>query len=78
MPLENWEEEGLAKIPNLDISQWRFLLTTERHKDSTKVKNDLLEAIKSESKMIAYLSLTLLYCSATQVRRLPKFVTCIF
>ena len=51
MPLENWEEEGLAKIPNLDIAQWRFLLTTENHKGSVKVKDDLLGAIKAESEL---------------------------
>ena len=26
MPVENMEEEGLAKIPDLQIAQWRFEL----------------------------------------------------
>ena len=50
MPLENLEEEGLEKNPDLQLAQWRYLLTTEKHKNDRKIKNDLLDAIKEESK----------------------------
>ena len=50
MPLENLEDEGLEKNPDLQLAQWRFLLTTEKHKNDRKIKNDLLDAIKEESK----------------------------
>ena len=29
MPLENLDEEGLPRNPDLQIAQWRFLLTVE-------------------------------------------------
>lgn len=29
MPLEGLEEEGLPKIPDLQLVQWKFLLTVE-------------------------------------------------
>ena len=50
MPLESFEEEGLAKIPNLELAQMKFLLKTEKFKDDPKIKRDLLEAIKADSK----------------------------
>ena len=36
MPVENLEEEGLAKNPNLELAQWKFLLSTdgEKNKDT--------------------------------------------
>jgi len=47
MPTENFEEEGLAKNPNLELAQWRFKLSNPEHSNDTKMKNDLLEAIKT-------------------------------
>ena len=50
MPLENFEEEGLAKIPNLELAQMKFLLTTDRFRDDPKIKYNLLQGIKADSK----------------------------
>lgn len=49
MPLENLEEEGLPKNPNLRIAQLKFLLT---HRQDAKVKSELMEAIKLNSEFI--------------------------
>lgn len=49
MPLENLEEEGLPKNPNLRIAQLKFLLT---HRQDAKVKSELMDAIKLNSEFI--------------------------
>jgi len=46
MPLENFEEEGLAKNPNLELAQWKFMLLTEQCKNDSDIKDKLLVAIK--------------------------------
>ena len=46
MPIENLEEEGLPKNPNLQLAQWKFLLTTERYKDDKEIKQKLLDFVK--------------------------------
>jgi 26S proteasome regulatory subunit N7 len=45
MPVENLEEESLAKNPNLELSQWKFMLTTEQFKDNIAIRDNLLAAI---------------------------------
>jgi len=50
MPLENLEDEGLEKNPDLQLAQWKFLLTTDKYKNDRKIKNDLLDAVKEDSK----------------------------
>lgn len=49
MPIENLEEEGLAKNPNLQLAQWKFLLTTDVNKDDKDIKQKTLEFIKEHS-----------------------------
>ena len=46
MPIENLEEEGLPKNPNLELAQWKFLLTTDKYKDDKGIKDKLLDFIK--------------------------------
>ena len=46
MPIENLEEEGLPKNPNLQLAQWKFLLTTDRYKDDKEIKQKLLDFLK--------------------------------
>ncbi|XP_023664497.1 26S proteasome non-ATPase regulatory subunit 6-like [Paramormyrops kingsleyae] len=46
MPLENLEEEGLPKNPDLRIAQLKFLLTIEENKQDVEIKTELMEAIK--------------------------------
>ncbi|GFO15615.1 proteasome 26S subunit, non-ATPase 6 [Plakobranchus ocellatus] len=47
MPVENLEEEGLAKNPNLEHAQLRFLLSTAKHKNNPELKTKLMEEIKT-------------------------------
>jgi 26S proteasome regulatory subunit N7 len=49
MPIENLEEQGLAKNPNLEYAQFRFLLGTEKHKNDTDLKQKLLDEIKTNN-----------------------------
>uniref|UniRef100_A0A672SDJ3 26S proteasome non-ATPase regulatory subunit 6 n=1 Tax=Sinocyclocheilus grahami TaxID=75366 RepID=A0A672SDJ3_SINGR len=46
MPLENLEEEGLPKNPNLRIAQLKFLLTLDDHRHDAEVKSELMDAVK--------------------------------
>ena len=50
MPIENLAEEGLEKNPNLELAQWKFLLSSESTKpdEYELIKNKLLEAIKKD------------------------------
>lgn len=49
MPAENFEEEGLAKIPNLELANLKFRLSTTQYVDDEKIKAELFEAIKAGS-----------------------------
>lgn len=57
MPAENFEEEGLAKIPNLELANLKFRLSTTKYVDDSttkdvddeKIKAELFEAIKAGS-----------------------------
>ncbi|RWS30570.1 26S proteasome non-ATPase regulatory subunit 6-like protein [Leptotrombidium deliense] len=49
MPVENLEEQSLAKNPNLQLSQWKFMLTTDVYRDNKQIKADLLNAIKADN-----------------------------
>jgi 26S proteasome regulatory subunit N7 len=49
MPLENLEEEGLEKNPNLELALWKFLLSLPDHSGDAKLQSKLMEAIIAES-----------------------------
>lgn len=50
MPIENLAEEGLAKNPDLQLAQWKFMLGTEKYKNDPQIKNQMMTAITKESK----------------------------
>jgi len=52
MPLENLEEEGLEKNPNLELALWKFLLSLPDHSGDAKLQSKLMEAIIADSKCI--------------------------
>lgn len=58
MPLENLEEEGLEKNPNLELAQTKFLLSLSEHKNDTFLKTKLLDAIKAESEIAHFFLVT--------------------
>lgn len=53
MPVENLEEEGLPKNPNLELAAWRFTLTNPDGKNKVDAKKRLLEAVKENGKLSA-------------------------
>lgn len=57
MPLENLEEEGLEKNPNLELAQTKFLLSLPEHKNDVALKTKLLEAIKNDSELQIFIVL---------------------
>ncbi|XP_004419948.1 PREDICTED: 26S proteasome non-ATPase regulatory subunit 6 isoform X2 [Ceratotherium simum simum] len=46
MPLENLEEEGLPKNPDLRIAQLRFLLSLPEHRGDAAVRDELMAAVR--------------------------------
>lgn len=54
MPLENLEEEGLEKNPNLELAQTKFLLGLREHADDAHLKTKLLDAIKADSETASF------------------------
>jgi 26S proteasome regulatory subunit N7 len=52
MPLENLEEEGLEKNPNLELALWKFLLSLPDHSGDKKLQSKLMEAIIADSMYI--------------------------
>lgn len=46
MPLENLEEEGLPKNPDLRIAQLRFLLSLQPQRPDPAVRQELMAAIR--------------------------------
>lgn len=47
MPAENLEHEGLAKNPNLELAQIKFLLSSDEHKNDVASKKKLMDAIQA-------------------------------
>lgn len=50
MPLENLEEEGLPKNPDLRIAQLRFLLSLQPQSPDPAVRQELMAAIRQHGK----------------------------
>ncbi|XP_044758701.1 26S proteasome non-ATPase regulatory subunit 6 [Coccinella septempunctata] len=46
MPIENLEDQGLEKNPDLDLARYKFLLTIPDYKEIENVKTELLKAIQ--------------------------------
>jgi hypothetical protein len=52
MPLENLEEEGLEKNPNLELALWKFLLSLSDLSGDKKLQSKLMEAIIADGMYI--------------------------
>ena len=59
MPVENLEEEGLPKNPNLELAAWRFTITNPDGKDKEDAKKRLLDAIKENGMFSSTLCLVM-------------------
>lgn len=50
MPIENLEEQGLEKNPNLELAYYKFLLTLPEYKNDRTVHAKISDAIKKDGK----------------------------
>lgn len=75
MPLENLEEEGLPKNPDLRIAQLKFLLTMDGHRQDAKVKSELMDAIKANSELA---SVCCFYCVYSLIVSPIFLIFCIY
>lgn len=53
MPIEDLSDEGLPKVPNLDLAQWKFLINL--HPSDKALKEKLLNEIKANNMTPFYL-----------------------
>lgn len=49
MPAENLEEQGLEKNPNLELAQFKFLLSLPEHRSDKELQGKLMNAIRTEN-----------------------------
>ncbi|XP_067932232.1 26S proteasome non-ATPase regulatory subunit 6-like [Watersipora subatra] len=49
MPIENMAEEGLEKNPNLQLAQWKFMLTTKKYKNDKEIKSQIMASITADN-----------------------------
>lgn len=50
MPMENLEDQGLEKNPDLELTHFKFLLTLPEFKNDKSVHAKITEAIKKDGK----------------------------
>lgn len=53
MPIENLEVESLAKNPNLELAQYKYMLTTDAYRNDKKLATIFMNSIK-ESNMAPF------------------------
>lgn len=51
MPIENLEDQGLEKNPNLELAYYKFLLTLTEFKNDRTVHSKITDAIKKDGKI---------------------------
>ncbi|XP_059610518.1 26S proteasome non-ATPase regulatory subunit 6 [Phlebotomus argentipes] len=49
MPAENLEEQGLEKNPNLELAQFKFLLSLPEHRSDKELQGKLMSAIRTDN-----------------------------
>jgi len=49
MPAEDLMHESLAKNPNLDLAQWKYMLTTDIYRNDQKMSQNLLNEMKTHN-----------------------------
>ena len=49
MPVENLEEQGLEKNPDLHLAQLKFKLTLSNFKNDPAIKEELVQAMEKDS-----------------------------
>lgn len=57
MPIENLEDQGLEKNPDLELANCKFLLTLSEYRTDRNVHQKILDAIKKDGeKMTCHFS----------------------
>lgn len=52
MPIENLEDQGLEKNPDLELANFKFLLTLPEYRNDKNVHAKITEAIKKDGKLL--------------------------
>lgn len=64
MPLEGLDEEGLPRNPNLQLAQWRFVLTLDDGLvDKQTFWDQLLEVIKEKGRISLFYYIHIFSCA---------------
>lgn len=50
MPIENLEDQGLEKNPDLELTLYKFLLTLPEYRNDRTIHTKITEAIKKDGK----------------------------
>lgn len=50
MPLENLEDQGLEKNPDLELAQFKFMLTLPEFKNDRNIHQKISDAIRKDGK----------------------------
>lgn len=67
MPIENMADEGLAKNPDLQLAQWKFMLTTDKYKSDHQIKNQTMTSITKDSKLLKSCAFANFYCPVSSI-----------
>ena len=54
MPMENLEEQGLEKNPDLNLAQLKFKLTLSDFKNDAAIKDEIMLGIEKDSELIKF------------------------
>ena len=64
MPIEGLDEEGLPRNPNLQLAQWRFILTLDDGLvDKQTFWDQLLEVIKEKGRIFSVCNIHVFSCT---------------
>lgn len=54
MPIENLEDQGLEKNPDLELAHFKFLLSLPEYRNDRNVHAKITEAIKKDGKSLFF------------------------
>lgn len=57
MPVENLEDQGLEKNPDLELAHFKFLLSLPEYQNDKNVHAKITEAIKKDGKLLQKLTI---------------------
>lgn len=57
MPVENLEDQGLEKNPDLELANFKFLLSLPEYRNDKNVHAKITEAIKKDGELLQKLTI---------------------